>query len=102
MSWLALLALAAGTFALKSVGPLLLGGRGPRPRVAAVLALLPPALLAALVATQTLTTGRALTLDARAAGVAVAAVAVWRGAPFLVVVLVGTVTAALLRALGLP
>lgn len=102
MSWAALLVLAAGTLACKSVGPLLLGDRAPSARVGALLALLPAALLAALVATQTLTTGRALTLDARAAGVAVAAVAVWRGAPFLVVVLLGTVTAAALRALGLP
>ncbi len=102
MSWGALLLLAAGTYAFRAVGPLLLAGRRLPHRVDALLGLLPPALLAALVATQTFGDGQGLSLDARAAGVAAAAVAVWRGAPFLVVVLVGTVTAAALRAAGLP
>jgi len=102
MSWAALLVLAAGTYACRAAGPLLLGGRELPPRLDAVLGLLPAALLAALVATQTFADGTALALDARAAGVAAAAVALWRGAPFVAVVLVGTVTAALLRLAGLP
>lgn len=102
MSWPALLVLAAGTYAFRAVGPLLLSGRELPPRLAAVLNLLPAALLAALVATQTFTDGAALTLDARAAGLAAAAIAVWRGAPFVAVVLIGTATAALLRLAGLP
>jgi hypothetical protein len=54
----------------------------------------------ALIAVQTLGGGEAgIVLDARAAGCAVAAIAVWRRAPFLVVVASGVVTAALLRAL---
>jgi len=99
MSWAALLVLAAGTYACRAAGPLLLGGRELPPRLDAVLGLLPAALLAALVATQTFADGTALALDARAAA---AAVALWRGAPFVAVVLVGTVTAALLRLAGLP
>lgn len=102
MTWGIILALAAGTFALKAVGPLLAGGRALPPRAAAVFALLPAALLGALVATQTFGDEQALALDARAAGVAVAAVAAWRRAPFIVVVILGTGTAAALRALGLP
>lgn len=102
MTWAALLVLAAGTFAFRAAGPLLIGERTPPPGVQAVLTLLPAALLAGLVATQTLGAGQALTIDARVAGVAVAAVAVWRGAPFVVVVLIGTGTAALLRLLGAP
>jgi hypothetical protein len=62
-------------------------------------ALLPVSLLAALVAVQTFATGESLTLDARAAGVAVAAVALILRAPFLLVVVLATATAALLRAL---
>ena len=46
------------------------------PRTQQVAALLPLALLAALAATQTLTTGQRLVLDARAAALAVAALAV--------------------------
>lgn len=99
MTWGAVLALAGGTFLLKAVGPLLIGGRELPPRIAAVVALLPPALLAALVATQTVTTGTALVVDARLAGVAVAVLAVWRGLPFLAVVALGTATAALVRLL---
>ncbi|MPZ87784.1 MAG: AzlD domain-containing protein [Nitriliruptorales bacterium] len=102
MTWGMVLALAVGTLALKAVGPLLAGGRALPPRAAAAFALLPAALLAALVATQTFGDGQALTLDARAAGVGVAAVAAWRRAPFIVVVILGAVTAATLRMLGLP
>ena len=50
-SWVIVLAVGLGTMAIKAAGPVLLGGRpAPRPRPA-VVALLAPALLAALVAT---------------------------------------------------
>lgn len=100
MSWAALAALAAGTYLLKAVGPLMAAERRLAPRVAAATALLPPALLAALVAVQTVAAGRALVVDARAGGLAAAAVAVWLRAPFAVVVLAGMLAAAGLRALG--
>jgi hypothetical protein len=58
---------------------------------------LPIVLLAALIGVQSLGSGRHVVLDARAAGVAVAAVAVWRKAPFLVVVILGAATTALVR-----
>jgi ABC-type sugar transport system permease subunit len=45
--------------------------------------------------------GKSLEIDARVAGVAVGAVAVWRGTPFPVVVVLAAVTAALLRLAGL-
>ncbi len=61
--------------------------------------LLPVALLAALIATQTFSSGQHLVLDVRAAGLAVAAVAVLLRAPFLVVVAAAAATAALLRLL---
>ena len=101
MSWAAILALAAGTYAMKAAGPVLLGGRRLPARVERAVDLMPAALLAALVAVQTLTHGGDLTLDARAPGVAAAAVAAWRGAPFLVVVAVAmAVTAAVRSAAG--
>ncbi|WP_425558388.1 AzlD domain-containing protein [Cryptosporangium japonicum] len=70
------------------------------PRVLRIATLLPVALLAALVAAQTFGNGRALVLDARAAGVAVAAVAVLFRAPFLLVVVLAAATAALVRAVS--
>lgn len=98
MSWWAVLALGIGSYAIKAVGPFVLGDRASAPWLTRIAALLTPALIAALVATQTFGDGRALTIDARAAGLAVAVVAVWRQAPFLVVVLSAAVTAAALRA----
>ena len=68
-----------------------------RPRVRRVAALLPIALLAALTAIQTLSTGARLVVDARLAGVAAGAVALLLRAPFIVVVAVAAATAALLR-----
>jgi branched-subunit amino acid transport protein len=66
-------------------------------RVGRIAALLPVALLATLIVTQTFSTGRHLEIDARAAGLAVAAVAQLLRAPFLVVVAGAATTAALVR-----
>ncbi len=100
MSWAAILALAAGTYAMKAAGPVLLGGRSLPPRLERVVDLLPAALLAALIAVQTFSADGGLTIDARAAGVGAAAVAAWRGAPFLVVVGVAMAVAAAVRAVA--
>jgi Branched-chain amino acid transport protein (AzlD) len=68
-----------------------------RPRVRRVAALLPIALLAALTAIQTVSTGARLVVDPRLAGVAAGAVALLLRAPFIVVVAVAAATAALMR-----
>jgi uncharacterized membrane protein len=63
-----------------------------------VVELLPVALLAALVVVEAVGNGRHIEMDGpRLAGFAVGAVAVWRRAPFLVVVVAAALTAALLR-----
>ena len=99
-AWLAVLAVGAATVAIKGAGTLVLAGR-PLPRAAAaVMPLLAPCLLAALVAAQTLADGRALALDARVAGVGAAAVALALRAPLLVVLVVAAGVAAAARALG--
>ena len=100
MSWTAILLLAAASYALKALGAVLIGDREIRAPVRAVLDLAPVPLLAALILTQTVvsTTG-AYVIDARVPAVGVAALLVWRRAPFLVVVLAAAATAALLRAL---
>jgi branched-subunit amino acid transport protein len=100
VSWTVLLALCAISYALKAVGPVLAGGRELGPQARRTLDLVPVPLLAALILVQTLGAGHRLTIDARVPALAVAAVLVWRRAPFLVVVLAAAATAALLRALG--
>ena len=99
MSWATLLALAAGSYALKAVGPLLLGGRQPSAPVARMLALVAVPLLAALIVVQTIGDGRHIVLDARIPALAVAVLCAWRGAPFLVTIVAAALTAAGLRAL---
>jgi branched-subunit amino acid transport protein len=100
VSWAGLLILAAGGYALKAAGPLLLGDREPSPRVGQLLALLAVPLLAALIVVQTLSDGDGVTIDARVPALAVAGVCVWRRAPFLVTVLAAAAVAAGLRALA--
>jgi branched-subunit amino acid transport protein len=97
--WTAVLLGALGCYAIKLAGLSVPARVLERPRVERLGALLPVALLAALTATQTFATARAVTVDARAAGLAVALVAVLLRAPFLVVVGVAAGTTALLRLL---
>lgn len=97
MIWAALLVACAACYAIKLAGLSLPQRFLEGPRVQRIIPLLPVALLAALVATQTFATGRHLVLDVRAAALAVAALAVLLRAPFLVVVVAGAATAALLR-----
>ena len=101
MSPWAVLVLAAGTYVFKAAGPLALGARTVPPPLQRALTLLSVTLLAALVAISTFGDGRDLALDARAAGLGVALGAVWLRAPFAVVVIAATATAAGLRALGI-
>jgi branched-subunit amino acid transport protein len=88
---------AVGTLALKATGPVLLGGRALPARVDAVVRLAGPALLAALVATSTLTSDGSLTVDARVIGLGVAAVAIRFHAPALLVVVLAAAATALVR-----
>jgi len=101
VTWWAVLALAAGTYELKAAGPLALGSRTVPPPLQRSLNLVSVTLLAALIAISTFGEGRSLVLDARAAGLGVALAAVWLRAPFIVVVVAATLTAAGLRALGI-
>ncbi len=101
MSWAAIAVLALGTYVMKAVGPVALGRRVIPARVQRLFLLLAVALLAALVALSTFADGDRLTFDAPlAAGVGAAGVAAWRRAPFIVVVVLAAVVAAVLRLLG--
>jgi branched-subunit amino acid transport protein len=99
VTWAALLALTLGSYALKAVGLVALRGRRLPPFLDEVLVLLPAALFGALIIVSTIGGDRALVIDARVAGVAAAAFALWRRAGFVVVVLVAAATTALVRAL---
>jgi branched-subunit amino acid transport protein len=95
--WIVVAAVGLGTVAIKALGPVLLGGR-PLPHVlAGPVALVAPALLAALVATQAFAEGRSLVIDDRLVGLAAAAVALWFRAPILVVLVVAAAATALVR-----
>ena len=100
-AWLIVLAVGGGTMVIKAAGPVLLGGRPLPDRLRSVVALLAPALLAALVATTTFADGQALVLDARVIGLGAAVIALLLRAPVLVVVVVAAVAAALARLVGI-
>jgi membrane-associated phospholipid phosphatase len=97
MIWTGVLVAAVACYALKLAGLSLPQRWLTDVRVQKAVPLIPIALLAALVATQTFATGRHLVLDVRAGALAVAMVAVLLRAPFLVVVSAAAATAALLR-----
>jgi branched-subunit amino acid transport protein len=101
-TWIAVLATAAGCYALKLAGLTVPQRILADPRMRRFAELVPVALLAALSAVQTVTKGQAFDLDpARLAGLAAAVVALVLRAPFLAVIVVAAATAAILRAAGI-
>jgi branched chain amino acid efflux pump len=100
VTWTLVLALAAGAYAFKVAGVLVIGSRRLPPALDRCLALVPAALISALIVKDTFSTGTELVLDARAAGVAVAAVAAWRRAPLIVVIFLGAAVTAFVRQLA--
>jgi branched-subunit amino acid transport protein len=99
-TWTIVLVVGVGTIAIKALGPILLGGRPLPPRANRMITLLAPALLAALVAINTLGGDRELVIDARLPGVLAAAVAIKLKAPVLVVIVVAAVVTAGVRAVA--
>jgi branched-subunit amino acid transport protein len=97
MTWVAIIGAGIGCYLLKLTGMSMPSKVLDHPLVERITDLIPVALLAALIAVQVFADGQHLTLDARAAGLAAAVVALLLRAPFLVVVFVAALTAALLR-----
>ena len=98
--WTALLIAGLVSLATKLAGflapqRLLQGARTSR-----IMALLPVAMLAALVAVQSFASGQALAIDARAVALLAAFIALLARVPFLAVIVLAAVVAATLRALG--
>lgn len=99
--WSAILLAALICLALKAAGYLVPPKALEAPRTARISDLLTVALLAALVAVQTLGDGQAITVDARVPALLVAGGLLWLRQSFLVVVFAAALVAALLRLFGL-
>ena len=98
--WTAVLVASIVCVALKTIGYLIPPKWVEAPRPMRIADLLTVALLAALVAVQTLGAGQAVVVDARVPAVLVAAGLLLRRAPFLVVAIAAALVAALLRLWG--
>jgi len=92
-----LVVMTVGTYGLKSAGPLVLGDRTLPVRLRQIVDLLPAALLAALAIVSTLGEGQAIVIDARLVGLFVAGVALWRRAPFVLVIVLASAATAFTR-----
>jgi branched-subunit amino acid transport protein len=98
--WITIVVVALVSAAIKAFGPILVGGRELPPSMDAVIALLVPSLLTALVVSQTFGEDGRLAVDEKAIGVAVAAVALALRAPVLLAVSLALLATALARAFG--
>lgn len=98
--WIAVIAAGVISYLTKLSGFLVPAERFEHPRVQRALALMPAALLAALVVVQTASDGDRLVADARIPAVAVGALALLLRLPFLAVIVLAGGTAAGLRAAG--
>lgn len=98
--WVSIVAAGVAMWSVKALGHRVPQEALDNPRLNRIAALVTVSLLAALAAVQTFTSGKSLTADARVPALAVAALLLWRKAPFLVVVLAAAGVAAGLRALG--
>lgn len=98
-TWLAVIIVGAAAIVMKAAGPVVLGGRELPGRASLLVAALAPALLAALVVTNTVGAGQSLVLDARALGVGAAALCIAVRAPLLAAVLAAATVTAVARAL---
>ena len=98
MSWAFVFALAATAYGFKVLGLVLIGDRKLPAMLDRCLALVPAALIAALVVKDTFSVGQQLQIDARAAGVGAAVIAAWRKAPLILVIVIGAAVTAAVRA----
>ena len=99
MTWTLVLTMAATAYAFKVLGLVLVGDRELPAVVGRCLALIPAALIAAIIVLNTFANGQHLQLDLRAAGVGAAAIAAWRKLPLIAVIVIGSAVTAVLRAL---
>lgn len=97
MIWTAVIGASIVAFAFKFIGQSIPQSVLAHPRIAKIADLIPTALLASLVAVQTFANKTELVVDQRLAGLAVAAIALYLRANFLVMLLAATLTSAILH-----
>ncbi|WNV88794.1 AzlD domain-containing protein [Umezawaea sp. Da 62-37] len=100
MTVIAVLVLAAGTYAFRVAGPFLRDRITLSDRARGLMSTAATVLLVALVATASLTKGAHFAGWALPIGVAVGGLAAWRKAPFVLVVVLAAATTAGLRLAG--
>ena len=98
--WLVVAVVGVVTVVFKATGPVFLGDRPLPHRIRAIVSLLAPVMLTALVVTQTFGGAGALVLDARVPGVAVAALALWRRVPIVGAMAIAALVTGLVRLLA--
>lgn len=99
LTWTVVGLLAIGVYGQRALGAIAVDPSRLDARLQRVLTALPLAIISAVIALQAVTSDRSITIDARAAGLAVAALCAWRRLPLLVTVLAAAATTALVRAL---
>ncbi|GAA2544431.1 hypothetical protein HD598_001356 [Neomicrococcus aestuarii] len=100
--WGWILISCAAAFGLKFAGYLIPARFLQDERILRVAGMITIGLLASLTIVNTVASGQTLVLDARVGALLVAGVALYFKASFLVVVIAGALTAALLRLAGMP
>jgi len=98
MTTVAIIVMTIGAWGQRLAGAFLLGPLlERRPVLARAAGLIPAAVVMAVIVSLTLSQGGSLVIDERLAGLAAAAVLVWRRAPFIVVVVAAAAVTATLR-----
>ena len=100
VAWATILLIMVATVVIKATGPVLLGGRELPPALGRVIALLAPALLAALVVADLFGKDQELSVDERAVGIAAACLALAAKLPLVAVVFIAAAVTAGLRAVA--
>jgi branched-subunit amino acid transport protein len=100
MTWTLVFLLAGGSYFFKVLGLVVIGDRPLPPVLERCLALIPAALIPALIFKDTFSIGQHLQLDARAAGVGAAVIAAWRRVPLILVIVIGAAVTAIVRGVG--
>jgi branched-subunit amino acid transport protein len=96
-AWIVVAVVGLVTIAFKAAGPVLIGNRALPPRIQAIVELLAPVMLIALVVTQTFGGDQEISVDARVPGVAAALVALRFRAPIIGAMAIAAVVTALVR-----
>ena len=95
MTWGAVIALSAGSYAFKFLG--VIAGQRLSKHLEPATSLLPAALFSALIIIMSISDDGSLVIDARLVGVGIGGLAVWKKMPFILVVLIAMLSTAVIR-----